>query len=156
MKWNTPTVAGGQNANSLKINDGEVLQFDLSKGFKISKRGSVVVSGQYNSRGSTNRCGYDNAPTIYLGTAGGFSGTPAGQDATTFRNKIIGDDATLVSLRNYDRRNMVFGNSSSQNLGIFVNGGIPIGLKSEFYFSGGVTHRTGRGCGNNRVPVSRA
>ncbi len=156
MKWNTPNVNGGQDAQSLKITDGQVLQFDLSKGFKVGKGGHVVVSGQYNAHGTTNRSGYDNAPTIYLGTAGGFPGTPAGQDATTFRKKIIADDASFAGQRGYNRRNMVFGNSSAQNLGVFVNGGIPVGAKSEFYFSGGLTHRTGTGFGNNRVPVSRS
>jgi iron complex outermembrane receptor protein len=156
MKWNTPNIGGGQEAKNLKITDGEVLQFDLSKGFKIGNGGHVVVSGQYNSHGTTNRSGYDNAPTIYLGSAGGFPGTPAGGDPATFRNKIIADDASIVSQRNYNRRNMLFGNSSSQNLGMYVNGGIPIGTKAEFYFSGGLTHRTGTGYGNNRVPVSRS
>ena len=156
MKWNTPIISGGQGTQSLKLTDGQVLQFDLSKGFKVGKGGHVVVSGQYNAHGTTNRSGFDNAPTIYLGVAGGFPGTPAGQDATTFRKKLIADDASVAASRNYNRRNMLFGNSSAQNLGVFVNGGIPIGAKSEFYFSGGLTHRTGTGYGNNRVPVSRS
>ena len=50
---------------------------------------------------------------------------------------------------------MIYGNSSARNYGVFVNGGIPLDEKSEIYFSGGYTYRTGQGFGNNRIPVAR-
>lgn len=156
MHWDTPVLGGGTKANHLKINDGAVLQFDLSKGFNLGNKGALTISGQYNEHGNTNRAGYDNAPTIYLGASGGFPGTPAGQVQNDFRTKLIADDAALATSRNYDRRNMVFGNSNSRNLGMFLNGDYALGAKTTAYFSGGVTHRTGKGFGNNRVPVSRA
>ena len=155
MKWNTPNTAGGMDAQSLKLTDGQTLQFDISKGFRLGKEGALTISGQYNERGSTNRAGYDNAPTIYLGASGGFPGTPAGQNVTDFRKKLIVDDAAYATQRGYDRRNMVFGNSSSRNLGLFFNGSVPTNANSQLYFSGGITHRTGTGWGNNRIPVSR-
>jgi iron complex outermembrane recepter protein len=109
LKWNTPNTNGTQTANSLNITDGQVLQFDLSKGFRLGKEGTLTVAAQYNEHGSSNRAGYDNAPTIYLGAAGGFPGTPAGvTDVNAFRQKLITDDATYASQRGYDRRNMVF------------------------------------------------
>jgi iron complex outermembrane recepter protein len=46
--------------------------------------------------------------------------------------------------------------SSSRNIGLFLNGTLPLGKKGELYFAGGITHRTGKGFGNNRVPVNRA
>ncbi len=140
---------------SKNINDGQVFQFDFSKGFRLGKEGSLTISAQYNDRGRTSRSGLDNAPTIYLGANGSFPSTPAGQDQNTFRAKLIADDAAYAKSRNYDRENMIFGNSSARNYGIFANGGIPIGLHSEIYFSGGYTYRTGQGYGNNRIPVAR-
>jgi iron complex outermembrane recepter protein len=157
LKWNTPILGGtSQKANNLKINDGSVLQFDLSKGFRLGKEGALTISGQYNEHGNTNRSGYDNAPTIYLGASGGFPTTPTGAIQNDFRTKLVADDASIVSARNYNRRNMVFGNSTSRNIGVFANGFIPTSEKAQIYFGGGVTYRTGKGFGNNRIPVSRA
>ncbi len=140
---------------SRSINDGQVLQFDFSKGFRLGKEGSITFSGQYNDRGRTSRTGLDNTPTIYLGANAGFPATPAGQDVTAFRTKLIADDAALATSRNYNRENMIYGNSSARNYGIFANGSIPLDVNSEVYFSGGYTYRTGQGYGNNRVPVAR-
>ena len=90
-----------------------------------------------------------------MGANGGFPGTPAGQTQDAFRAKLIADDAALASTRNYNRENMIFGNSSARNYGVFLNGGIPLDANSEIYFSGGYTYRTGQGFGNNRIPVAR-
>ncbi|MFD2932660.1 TonB-dependent receptor [Spirosoma flavum] len=155
MKYMIPNISGGLDQKTQKINDGGLVQFDFSKGFRLGKEGRLSVSGQYNERGKTNRSGDDNSPTIYLGSAGGFPATPSGQDATTFRKTLIAQDQAIIQQRGYDRHNMVVGNSNAKNLGLFFNGGIPINGKSEFYFSGGITHRTGTGYGNNRIPNSR-
>jgi iron complex outermembrane receptor protein len=155
LNYTAPNSTGGTNKYSEKITDGQVFQFDFSKGLRLGK-GGVTISGQYNQRDRTNRSGLDNAPTIYLGASGGFPATPTGQDVNTFRNGLIAADAVYASQQGYDRQNMVFGNSDSKNLGLFLNGGLPIGQASEVYFSAGVTHRTGTGYGNNRIPVSRA
>ncbi|MEY4541364.1 MAG: hypothetical protein RLZZ306_3121 [Bacteroidota bacterium] len=156
MNYTAPVLGSTTPTSySKSITDGQVLQFDFSKGFRLGKEGSLTVSAQYNDRGNTSRTGLDNAPTIYLGANGGFPGTPSGQDQNAFRAKLIADDAALASTRNYNRENMIFGNSSAQNFGIFANGGIPLDEKSEIYFSGGYTYRTGQGFGNNRIPVAR-
>lgn len=156
MKYNVPNIGGGVSERSQKIQDGSVFQFDFNKGFRLGKTGALSVSGQVIDRGRTNRSGLDNAPTIYLGASGGFPGT--GVLPVTGRPKLLADDALLVQQRGYNRQNMVVGNSSSRNYGLFVNGGLPVGEKisGNLYFSGGVTYRTGTGFGNNRVPVSRA
>jgi iron complex outermembrane recepter protein len=145
----------GSNNVSKNITDGQVFQFDFSKGFRLGKEGSITISGQYNDRGRTSRSGLDNAPTIYLGANGGFPTTPAGQDVTAFRTKLIADDAALATSRNYNRENMIYGNSSARNYGIFANGSIPLDVNSEIYFAGGYTYRNGQGYGNNRIPVAR-
>ena len=143
------------NSYSKNITDGQVFQFDFSKGFRLGKEGSVTVSAQYNDRGRTSRTGLDNAPTIYLGANAGFPSTPNGQTQNAFRTQLIKDDAALATSRNYNRENMIYGNSSARNYGIFVNGGIPLNVNSEIYFSGGYTYRNGQGYGNNRIPVAR-
>ena len=156
MNYNAPVLGSTTPTSySKNITDGQVFQFDFSKGFRLGKEGSLTVAAQVNDRGRTSRTGLDNAPTVFLGANGGFPGTPAGQEVNTFRTKLIADDAALASSRNYNRENMIFGNSSARNYGVFVNGGIPLDEKSEIYFSGGYTYRTGQGFGNNRIPVAR-
>ena len=155
MNYTAPNINGGLDSRTQKITDGQVFQFDFSKGFKIGK-GGINVSAQYNERGRTNRSGEDNIPTTYLGANAGFPATPAGQTITAFRTNLIAADNALAQSNGYNRQNMVFGNSSSKNIGLFINGGIPTGEKSEFYFSGGITYRTGQGFGNYRVPVNRS
>ena len=156
MNYNVPVLGSTTPTSySKNITDGQVFQFDFSKGFRLGKEGSLTIAAQVNDRGNTSRSGLDNAPTVFLGANGGFPGTPAGQDVSAFRAKLIADDAALASSRNYNRENMIFGNSSARNYGVFVNGGIPLDEKSEIYFSGGYTYRTGQGFGNNRIPVAR-
>jgi iron complex outermembrane recepter protein len=156
MNYTAPAIGSTTPTSySKSITDGQVLQFDFSKGFRLGKEGSLTFSAQYNDRGRTSRTGLDNAPTLFLGANGSFPATPTGQDQNTFRAKLVSDDAALASSRGYNRENMIFGNSSARNYGIFVNGGIPLDEKSEIYFSGGYTYRTGQGYGNNRIPVAR-
>jgi iron complex outermembrane recepter protein len=156
LRYKTPVLGGAAKETSQNITDGQVAQFDISKGFRLGKDGSLTVSAQYNQRGKSNRSGIDNIPTIYLGSNGGFPATPAGQTQDAFRTKILADDASIAATNKYDRHNIVYGNSSSQNIGMFLNGVLPTNDVSEFYFAGGVTYRTGLGFGNPRVPVSRA
>ena len=156
LNYTAPVLGSTTPKNhSHGITDGQVLQFDFSKGFRLGKEGSLTISAQYNDRGNTSRTGLDNTPTIYLGASGGFPTTPTGQDATAFRTKLVADDAALTQSRNYNRENMIYGNSSARNYGIFANGSIPLDAQSEIYFSGGYTYRTGQGYGNNRIPVAR-
>ncbi len=156
LNYAQANLDGSSTQRTQNITDGQQLQFDFSKGFAFGKGGKLTVSGQVVDRARSNRSGLDNAPTIYLGASGGFPGTPSGQTATAFRTQLLADDASLVKSRGYDRQNVVYGNSSSRNYGIFLNGSLPTGPKSELYFAGGVTYRTGSGFGNNRIPVSRS
>ena len=155
MKYMIPNINGGQDQRTQKINDGSLIQFDFTKGFRLGSAGRLSVSGQYNNHDRTNRGADDNSPTIYVGTAGGFPATPTGQDATAYRKDLIAQDQAIIQQRGYNRQNMIVGNSNAQNLGLFINGGISTNAKSELYFAGGITHRTGTGYGNNRIPNSR-
>ncbi|MES2518828.1 MAG: TonB-dependent receptor [Bacteroidota bacterium] len=155
MNYTAPNIAGGMDNKIQSINDGQVIQFDFSKGFRLGKEGSLTISAQYNEHGKTNRSGEDNIPTTYLGSNGGFPTTPTGQVQNDFRKNLLVADKAIETANGYDRHNMVFGNSSSKNLGLFFNGGLPMGKESELYFSGGLTYRTGKGFGNYRPPVAR-
>ncbi len=155
MNYVIPNIAGGTTNQSQSINDGGVVQFDFSKGFRLGYKGRLSVSGQYNAHGRTNRSGNDNIPTTYLGSNGGFPATPTGQDATVFRKNLIAQDQAIEQQRGYNRQNMIVGNSNAVNIGLFLNGDIKTSKNSEFYFAGGITHRTGTGYGNYRVPVAR-
>ena len=156
LNYTAPVIGSTTPKNhSHSITDGQVFQFDFSKGFRLGKEGSVTISGQYNDRGRTSRTGLDNAPTIFLGANAGFPGTPTGQTQDAFRAKLVADDAAFALSRNYNRENMIYGNSSAKNYGIFANASIPLDVNSEIYFSGGYTFRTGQGFGNNRIPVAR-
>ena len=156
LNYTAPVIGSTTPTNySKNITDGQVFQFDFSKGFRLGKEGSVTISAQYNDRGRTSRTGLDNAPTIYLGANAGFPSTPTGQTQNVFRAQLIKDDAALATSRNYNRENMIYGNSSARNYGIFVNGSLPLNINSEIYFSGGYTYRNGQGYGNNRIPVAR-
>jgi iron complex outermembrane recepter protein len=155
LKYSAPNLAGGMTDYNKQITDGNVDQLDLMKGFKLGSKGWLMVAGQYNDRAKTNRSGLDNIPTTYLGGNGSFPSTPAGQDQTTFRKDLIAADAAIEKANGYDRHNLVFGNSTSKNYGGFFNGGFQTSETGELYFSGGLTHRTGDGFGNYRVPVAR-
>ena len=154
MDYKAPLLGGGTIDRSQSLRDGKTLQFDISKGFRLGQRGSMTVSAQIVDRERTNRSAEDNAPTIYLGASGAFPA--AGLVPVANRPALLAADQTLVDQRRYNRQNMVIGNSSSRNYGLFVNGGLPVGAKGEVYFTAGVTNRSGTGYGNNRIPVSRA
>lgn len=153
MNYKAPLLGGGTIDKSQSLRDGKTFQFDISKGFRLGQRGSMTISGQLVDRERTNRSAEDNTPTIYLGASGGFPGT--GLVSVANRPALLAADQTLIDQRRYNRQNMVVGNSSARNYGAFLNGSVPVGTKSEVYFSAGVTHRSGTGYGNNRIPVSR-
>jgi iron complex outermembrane receptor protein len=155
LKYSAPNITGGMTDYNQPITDGTVDQLDIMKGFKLGSKGWLMIAGQYNDRGKTNRSGLDNTPTTYLGSNGSFPSTPAGQDQTTFRTSLIAADAAIEKANGYDRHNLVFGNSTAKNYGGFFNGGFQTSESGELYFNGGLTRRTGDGFGNYRIPVAR-
>jgi iron complex outermembrane recepter protein len=155
LKYTAPKIGGGTTDYSQQITDGSVDQLDIMKGFKLGSKGWLMIAGQYNDRGKTNRSGLDNIPTTYLGSNGAFPATPAGQDQATFRANLIAADAAIEVANGYNRHNLVFGNSTAKNYGGFMNGGYQVGESGEIYFNGGLTRRTGDGFGNYRPPVAR-
>lgn len=149
-------------ANHLKINDGGNKQLDFSAGTFSSNGAYVNVSGQWLSRDQTNRSGEDTGPLAYIGTsAGGFpkppaGSLPAGTSIATYRSYLMDQDKIIEDSRNYNRRNMIVGQSSSNNYSAFANAGIPITKNIDFYTTLGASNRTGQAEGNYRTPNSIA
>lgn len=143
---------GGKN-----INDGLTRQIDFSGGYGWKNGAYVNVSGQWLKRDGSNRSGLDNIPLVYYGNAGslpGVAAVPAGVDTATYYRWLIDLDKQKVNERKYDKRNIVAGNSSSQNLGAFINAGLPITSNISLYTTLGASHRTGAASGFSRNPNS--
>ncbi|MFM9907893.1 MAG: TonB-dependent receptor domain-containing protein [Chitinophagaceae bacterium] len=144
-------------AGGVKIQDGLNRQFDFSGGWGWKNGAYVNVSGQWLQRDNTNRSGLDNIPLIYTGNGGGLPGTaavPAGITSNDYYRWLIDLDKGVVSQRGYNRRNIVAGNSSNTNTGVFVNAGVPISKNINFYLTTGYSQRNGDASGFSRNPNS--
>jgi iron complex outermembrane recepter protein len=124
--------------------DGETVQLNLNYGLPIGNDGVINFTGNFDSRGYTNRMkewegsifhDYNN-PTDYP--------SPTGVDIT---------DAELAK-RGLQRSdfNMRVGQSAVDNAGMFINLKLPIGDKAELYSFGGLTYRQGDAAGFYRLP----
>lgn len=154
-------VMGGQNMTSMPIagrpnmtiNDGVNKQIDIVGGIATEKY-FVTGSFQYLTRTQSNRSGFDNIPLVYLGNGGAFPAAPTGVAADVWRRWLIDQDKALVNSNNYDTRNIVAGNSASDNLGGFLNAGYKLNSKTEVYTTFGASIRDGLASGFSRNPNS--
>ncbi len=142
---------GGQS-----IHDGLTRQIDFTWGHTGKKQNQyIVLSGQWLKRDASNRSGNDNIPLVYYGNGGAFPGTtPTGVAPADYRRWLISYDDTAARGRGYDRHNIVAGNSSSQNLGFFLNAATPIKDKITLYVTAGLSSRDGAASGFSRNPNS--
>jgi iron complex outermembrane recepter protein len=151
------SVMAGENATNMpygggvKINDGRTTQIDFSAG-TAGKLGFINIGGQWLVRDRSNRSGDDNIPLLYLGNGGAFPATQAGVDPTDYRRFLIDYDKQFAATRGYNRHNIYAGNSASNNLGVFINAGMPLCANSEAYVTLGSSHRTGFATGFSRNP----
>lgn len=144
-------------AGGVKIEDGLNRQIDFSGGWGWKNGAYVNASGQWLKRDGTNRSGLDNIPLIYLGNAGSLpptSAVPSGVTQNDYYRWLMDQDKAIVNSRNYNRRNIVAGNSSSDNIGAFVNAGAPLGSNAKLYLSSGYSERNGAASGFSRNPNS--
>lgn len=123
------------------LTDGQTFQADMSKGFDLKGKGFLNVSGQYQSRGATNRGGLDTRPLLY-------SSIPSGAIAQATKDA---DDARAAAT-GFDRNDMIVGNSDSKNASVFINGEYHINSDLTGYLSSGYTYRKGQSAGFNRLP----
>lgn len=167
------SATGGENITSMpytkyytgqptymNITDGGNKQIDFSAGTFSTTGAYINLSGQWLRRDQTNRSGEDSGPLAYIGASGSNfptapSGTlPAGTTTATYRGWLMDQDKAIQSSRNYNRRNMVVGQSASNNFSAFANAGIPITKNIDFYTTIGASKRTGQAEGNYRTPNS--
>ncbi len=159
FKGLTASLTTGENFTTMpshfgdkKITDGASTQVDFSGGLYNAKGGYINVSGQILRRDRTNRSGIDNIPLLYFGNGGAFPTTPTGVSAVDYRKFLIDIDNAKVTQRGYDRQNMVAGNSSADNMGVFINAGFPVNKQINFYTTLGASERKGAATGNARIP----
>jgi len=111
---------GGEGGGGRNHEDGLTHQFDWSAGTRIGNTGGhVVFSGQFLERDATNRSGNDNIPLVYYGNGGAFPATPAGENTLDFRRWLLDLDQQFTNQRNYNKHNIVAGNSAQENTGFF-------------------------------------
>ena len=160
--YNGLAISGmaGQNFTNVPYNggqstrDGLQRQVDLSWGMTGKKNTYLTLGGQWLKRDATNRSGNDNIPLVYLGNAGNFPGTPSGVNQVDYRRWLIDQDNAIAKTRGYSRHNIVAGNSSSENIGGFLNAGIELDNTWQLYTAVGISNRTGAASGFSRNPNS--
>jgi iron complex outermembrane recepter protein len=154
-------VMGGQNMTNMpiagqprmSITDGVNKQVDIVGGFATDKF-YFTGSFQYLTRTQSNRSGFDNIPLVYLGNGGAFPTAPTGVATDVWRKWLIDQDKALVASNNYNTRNIVAGNSASDNIGVFGNFGYKFSANTEAYATIGGSTRDGLASGFSRNPNS--
>jgi iron complex outermembrane recepter protein len=124
--------------------DGRNLTFGLYHGLKVGKKGIISAAVDLRFRGATNRAGdytgpvytrWDNVADLAL------------------RQQRYAQDQALIRQNNFDvSKNMLIGNSAVNNYGGMLNGSIPLGAKTSFYFTGILNYRQGEAAGFYRYP----
>ncbi|HUR10755.1 MAG TPA: TonB-dependent receptor [Flavitalea sp.] len=152
QNFTTMPYAGGQ-----KIEDGLTRQIDFSGGYGWNNGAYINASGQWLKRDNSNRSGIDNIPLVYYGNGGGLppaSAVPAGVNPNDYYRWLIDLDKDTTAKRGYSRRNIVAGNSASENVGVMINAGVPVTDNVQFYLTTGLSTRTGVASGFSRNPNS--
>jgi iron complex outermembrane receptor protein len=124
--------------------DGRNLTFGLYHGLKVGKKGIISAAVDLRFRGATNRAGdytgpvyvrWDNVADLAL------------------RQQRFDQDQALIRQNNFDlSKNMLIGNSAVNNYGGMLNGSLPLGAKTSFYFTGILNYRQGEAAGFYRYP----
>jgi iron complex outermembrane receptor protein len=125
-------------SKSVNVQDGLTAQFGLNYGTKIAGKGFLNVTGEYVSRGETNR-----------------TGTFTGQVFPTVSGQT--DDQVIASKGlTRDDFDMRIGNSKVKGGGIVVNAAYPVNDNLEIYAFGGWNNKKGNAAGFYRYPAGVA
>lgn len=118
----------------VSVQDGFTGQLGLNYGIKLGDKGFLNITGEYVSRGRTNR-----------------TGTYTGQVYPTVTGQT--DDQIIASKGlTRDAFDMRIGNSEVKGGGIVVNGAMPINDNIEAYIFGGYNNKKGNAAGFYRYP----
>ena len=157
LKESAPLTVSATHGQSVSeslgrtFNDGKTFQVDLSKGFSIKDKGFIGFGAQYLARGATNRGGLDTRPLLYTALPTKGANETEAEFQARYADLKSADDAKAEA-EGLDRNNMRVGNSESDNLGYFINGGYKIGANNEVYLNHGFISKTGEAAGFYRLP----
>jgi len=145
----TGNISGGQHmssydrdyiisqgkADKVSVTDGRTIQAAINYGFKFGKKGFLNLTGEYTSRGETNR-----------------GGTYSGQIFPSVGG-VVKDDS-IMAAQGLDRNDfdMRIGNSRIKGGGIVYNLSLPINSNLDFYAFGGYNYKNGNAAGFYRYP----
>ncbi|MBX2821443.1 MAG: TonB-dependent receptor [Rhodothermaceae bacterium] len=139
LKKQTDNIQLNIGTGVTREGDGEQAQLSANYGFPIGQDGYFNVTGEYVDRGRTNRS------DPWQGDI--FPG-------------ITGAEATDLELENRalsrDDFSMRTGQSASIIGAVFFNTSVPLAGETDFYASGGFSHRDGEASGFYRLPNSEA
>ena len=158
----TQSIVSPQNLATVKnnITDGANRQIDFDWGWTGDKKTYVNVAGQWLKRDASNRGGIDNSPLLYYGNSGlgnlpsPYTSSTSVSQRTDYYRWIMDQDAAKATQTGFNRRDMILGNSSSNNVLGFINAGTNITSKVGVYTTFGIGHRVGDATGNYRLPSS--
>jgi iron complex outermembrane recepter protein len=105
-----------------KTNDGLTYNFAANVGMKLTEKGFLNATLTYNHSNAYDRSG------TYKASAGFYVKDPA-------------QDAALVAKNNIDLDRAILGAADVTTKGIFINAGLPINDKFNFYAFGGYTNK---------------
>lgn len=104
----------------VNISDGFSTSLHLGYGFNFLENGTFYLSGQYRKHNNTNRSGEDPRQQYFS-----INGSPDPRESS------------------FDRINHIYGDAETEDIGVFVNGSIPLSDNLELYTFGGYSYRDG-------------
>ncbi len=125
-------ITGSPNVS---VTDGATAQLGINYGFKIGERGFLNLTGEYTSRGPTNR-----------------AGTYTGQIFPAVNGKVADDEILAQKGLTRDDFDMRIGNSRIKGGGVMLNAEIPVSTDFTFYAFGGYNNKQGNAAGFYRYP----
>lgn len=128
-------VVSGGTAPKVSVTDGQTIQGALNYGLKVAAKGFLNLTGEYTSRGETNRGGtYSGAVYPNVGAA----------------NR----DDSIMAARGLNRNSfdMRIGNSRIKGGGVMYNFSYPLSGGWQLYAFGGINAKKGNAAGFYRYP----
>ncbi|MFQ6609349.1 MAG: TonB-dependent receptor domain-containing protein [Fidelibacterota bacterium] len=116
------------------VNDGQVLQVQMSRGYKLGDSGSLLIAGEYRGRGTANRVG--------------FEGEQYYEPNSPYWSDDEAEAQRLQSGSNWyiDPYRMQWGDMAQQNVGAMFNAELPSSDKNYYAFGGYTLRKGDTGC----------
>ena len=128
-------IINNGNFPKSKVTDGRTAQVALNYGLKVGKKGFLNLTGEYTSRGETNR-----------------GGTYTGPVFPTVNGQVRDDSIMNARALNRNDFDMRIGNSRIKGGGVMYNFSAPINGTWQLYAFGGYNRKKGNAAGFYRYP----